>query len=262
MKKNYFAYHGPRNNENFDYTGGYGVKSEAKWKKIKNGDFVYVIQNIAKNNIFEFCGIFKIIGHYTNDDVGSKYHFRFELSDITNLKSPIAINESECSKLLPRKRSNLNWSNFKLHFCEQGATFRKELDRKVLQVLDSLLPEKTSFQFAEEISADEEKSFIEGAKQKITINRYERDLTARNECINFYGYKCKVCEFDFEKVYGSLGKNYIHVHHIVPISEIGRQYIVNPIKDLVPVCPNCHAMLHVTKQHVDIDELKEIIKNQ
>ena len=128
-------------------------------EKIKIGDFVYVIQNIAKHNIFEFCGIFQIIGHYTNDDIDSKYHFRFELSDITNLKSPIAINESECSKLLPHKRSNLNWSNFKLYFCEQGATFRKELDRKVLQVLDSLLPEKTSFQFAEEISADEEKSF-------------------------------------------------------------------------------------------------------
>ncbi len=48
----------------------------------------------------------------------------------------------------------------------------------------------------------------------------------------------------FEEVYGEKAKDYIEVHHIVPISERGGDYMVNPIKDLIPLCPNCHAMVH------------------
>lgn len=67
---------------------------------------------------------------------------------------------------------------------------------------------------------------------------------------------------DFEKMYGEIGRGFIHVHHIVPISTIGEEYKIDPIKDLVPVCPNCHAMLHKGKEGevLTVDELKEIIK--
>ena len=66
---------------------------------------------------------------------------------------------------------------------------------------------------------------------------------------------------DFENMYGELGKGFIHVHHIVPISMIGKEYKIDPIKDLVPVCPNCHAMLHRCKDGnvYTIDGLKEMI---
>ena len=62
-------------------------------------------------------------------------------------------------------------------------------------------------------------------------------------------------------MYGELGQGFIHVHHIVPISKIGKEYKIDPINDLVPVCPNCHAMLHRGKDGkvYRIDELKEII---
>jgi 5-methylcytosine-specific restriction protein A len=66
---------------------------------------------------------------------------------------------------------------------------------------------------------------------------------------------------DFEKMYGEIGHGFIHVHHIIPISTIGEEYKIDPIKDLVPVCPNCHAMLHKGKEGevLTIDKLKEII---
>lgn len=54
---------------------------------------------------------------------------------------------------------------------------------------------------------------------------------------------CQVCEIDFLDQYGEIGR-ILHVHHIVPIASIGQSYEVDPAKDLVPVCPNCHAMLH------------------
>ena len=99
----------------------------------------------------------------------------------------------------------------------------------------------------------------EGAKKEIVVNRYERSLGARKKCIAAHGCKCAVCGMDFEKVYGDIGRGFIHVHHIVPISTIGKEYELDPVKDLVPVCPNCHAMLHKKEPPYMVEELKRII---
>lgn len=74
-----------------------------------------------------------------------------------------------------------------------------------------------------------------------------------------HGYKCAICGFDFEKMYGALGKDYIEVHHIVPLSKIRREYIIDPEKDLIPLCSNCHSMIHRGKEPMDISELKKIV---
>lgn len=94
-------------------------------------------------------------------------------------------------------------------------------------------------------AADE---YIEGAKTDIIRNQYERDEKARKKCLEIHGYTCKVCEFNFEQRYGELGKGFIHVHHKIPLSKIGIANKTNPEIDLVPVCPNCHAMLHMHSQ--------------
>lgn len=102
----------------------------------------------------------------------------------------------------------------------------------------------------------------EGAKYSILVNKYERSSIARMKCIEKYGCKCIVCGMDFEKMYGILGNGFIHIHHIVPLSEIGKEYRVNYEKDLVPVCPNCHAMLHrkLEGEYLTIEELKGCIR--
>lgn len=104
-------------------------------------------------------------------------------------------------------------------------------------------------------------SFFEGVKHQVTVNSYERDHKARLQCIKIHGTACSVCGIDFEKMYGELGKGFIHVHHIVPIHSIGQGYKVNPATDLVPVCPNCHAMLHrgMNGEARSIEELKSLI---
>ncbi|MBE2217886.1 MAG: HNH endonuclease [Ignavibacteria bacterium] len=78
-------------------------------------------------------------------------------------------------------------------------------------------------------------------------------------CIKYYGAKCQICGFDFEEKYGDIGKGFIHVHHKVDISTIGKEYEVDFKKDLIPVCPNCHAMLHKRKPAYSIDDLKQLI---
>lgn len=100
-------------------------------------------------------------------------------------------------------------------------------------------------------------SLFEGANQKITVNAYERNSEARQKCLIHYGYDCAVCGFNFFETYGDLGKNFIHVHHVYDISLINDSYIVDPIKHLRPVCPNCHAMLHKERPAMSIDVLKE-----
>ncbi|MFB4899568.1 HNH endonuclease [Enterobacter asburiae] len=103
---------------------------------------------------------------------------------------------------------------------------------------------------------DVPETFYEGAVKQIKVNKYERSKTARDKCIDHYGYQCSVCNMDFEKTYGETGKDYIHVHHITPISEIGERYKLDPVNDLRPVCPNYHAMFHRQKPSLTIDELK------
>ena len=113
----------------------------------------------------------------------------------------------------------------------------------------------------EEISPEElsPNIYTEGLITRIAVNQYERNLQAKKHCIDHYGAVCLVCGFDFEKVYGDIGKGFIHVHHLIPIHTIKQTYQINPITDLVPVCPNCHAMLHKKKpQPYTIEELKAI----
>lgn len=64
----------------------------------------------------------------------------------------------------------------------------------------------------------------------------------------------------FEDVYGKIGRGYIHVHHLVPPSAIGKRYRLNPKRDLRPVCANCHAMIDRRDPPYTIDELKHFYK--
>jgi predicted HNH restriction endonuclease len=111
--------------------------------------------------------------------------------------------------------------------------------------------------FPEEIQNDQK--CYEGSTKKIIVNIYERNPLAKHKCIKHYGINCYVCGFNFEKKYGETGRGFIHVHHLKPLSEIGEKYELNPIQDLRPVCPNCHAMLHRRKPPYSIEELKQII---
>lgn len=102
----------------------------------------------------------------------------------------------------------------------------------------------------------------EGAANRVTVNVYERNPLARQQCIQHFGCRCSVCGFDFEKVFGELGCGFIHVHHLKPLSQIQEEYEVDPIADLRPICPNCHAMIHNRAEMMSIQDLKKLIREQ
>ena len=107
-----------------------------------------------------------------------------------------------------------------------------------------VLISKTIPRFEKDLEIKMQADFVEGEQKTIFTTKYERNPKARAACLAYHGYTCKICGMNFEKTYGSEFKDIIEVHHIVPLNQIGEEYVVDPISDLIPVCPNCHAAIH------------------
>jgi 5-methylcytosine-specific restriction protein A len=137
---------------------------------------------------------------------------------------------------------------------------RVELGQRIPEPVYEDFADRFFFRLPEEIPDDI--SFFEGSKQRVTINAYERSPKARQECIAYYGTSCVVCGFNFAEAYGEVGEGLIHVHHLKPLAGIGEGYEVNPVSDLRPVCPNCHAIIHKRSPPYTIEEIQNLLKTR
>lgn len=105
-----------------------------------------------------------------------------------------------------------------------------------------------------------QKIYTEGTPNQVFVTKYERNPFARKKCLDHYGYNCVVCDFNFEKTYGKIGKDFIHVHHLKQVATVGKTYEIDPVKDLRPICPNCHSIIHRQRTPLTIYEVKQLIK--
>ena len=139
------------------------------------------------------------------------------------------------------------------------------------------IPRKTSFsashspgliQYAKQLVADERSDaleaetpehFFEGAMRRVSSNVYERDRNARGKCIEIHGATCSVCNFNFQAVYGDSAAGFIHVHHVTPLSSIHELHQTNPVEDLVPLCPNCHCVIHMVNPPYSVEQVKKML---
>ncbi len=129
--------------------------------------------------------------------------------------------------------------------------------------VENTIPVKIVWAFETEIFPDEICSATplnEGAVCQVLVNAYERNPVARKKCIEYYGTSCYVCDFNFYKIFGELGEGFIHIHHLHPLSKIGQEYEVDPVRDLRPVCPNCHAMIHRHSPQLTIEQVKALLR--
>jgi 5-methylcytosine-specific restriction protein A len=124
----------------------------------------------------------------------------------------------------------------------------------------SIITKGNTNPFPDEVGDDG--AHVEGAVQKVLVNRFERNVKAREDAIRHHGLDCYVCGFNFQVAFGALGEGFIHVHHTVPISDLRIAYVVDPARDLVPVCPNCHSMLHKRTPPYSVSELKALMPGQ
>lgn len=139
---------------------------------------------------------------------------------------------------------------------------RVNVPKRISSVADYQLISAWRVQLAEEVSQEEKQAHFEGAVSTITVNRYERDRKARSKCIAHHGCVCKACGAKLSAIYGLAAEDFIHVHHTTIISSIGKEYQLDPIRDLVPLCPNCHAVAHLRKEPYSIEELQDMLTKQ
>lgn len=145
-----------------------------------------------------------------------------------------------------RKNNGEDWI-WTLH--EEVAAALREVEAAPLSsAIDSMHPV-----FPDEVPDGE---YIEGAVVQRLVNARERDQGARDVCIEYWGTSCLVCELDANEIYGVDARRFIHVHHLRPLSSLATAEATDPIKDLRPVCPSCHAALHFRSPPISIDELR------
>lgn len=253
---------------------------------VRAGDIVYVVSVI--NGKLHVCGKLVVEEIYEKDEAATILGYEPEdlwdadehiiSAEATpmnfNLKAPLKITKQlrfisgKGTKPLKFKAPN--------YLDEQTLRGVRKLNPASAAELDILLPQLEEIQYdnreSEFPALDDEGTFpeevisaqtyYEGATKHITVNVYERSAKARKACIAHYGVDCFICGFDFNSTYGEAGDGFIHVHHLKPLSEVGEEYELDAIKDLRPVCPNCHAMIHRKIPAYTIEEMKELLSKK
>ena len=240
-------------------------------KEMQTGDLIALhvgSQNITKKSgIYAFGIIISepyILTNHPDDYCNNKNSVDVRIS-VISYDDPI-ISHKECAAVINQFRS--------VHKLNDGASI---IIMKVYNDFSSGdygnskschdMHQKGEMIFPYEINIDESgKNLHEGAVKTILVNNYERDRRARQKCIDYYADKdgvirCQVCGFDFGEFYGHEYDNVIEVHHIVPLSSIKEDYVIDPINDLIPVCSNCHTILH-TSMCLSVEALKHRIEKK
>ena len=120
------------------------------------------------------------------------------------------------------------------------------------------IPDQDTITIVDE-SEQQSQGSLEGAPNWRTHRVYERDPRNRAKAIMYHGTTCFGCGFSFDSVYTpEHAEGYIEVHHIYPLSEGPKE--IDPHRDLIPLCANCHRMVHRRgKDWLDLEELRRLL---
>lgn len=117
---------------------------------------------------------------------------------------------------------------------------------------------ETADELLEEFPSFVAETDLRKMRHHMRIERDDRKLI--KEVKKRKGYVCECCGFDFEKVYGSIGKNYIEAHHKQPIHQLkGKVIKLDAEKDFIVLCSNCHKMIHRLDDPSDLVKLKNLL---
>lgn len=211
-----------------------------KNKSVSVGDTIYIYEsNPTHRVILKTEVIDRDVTSYDIDDSryskpGTDFSNRgpwFSLKLLNNIEEPISLKDLR------------NWG------LKGNIQSLQLLDESVASALDCLVDdtaELTSF------------SLTEGKQIKVYSTRYERNPKNRQAAIKIHGLNCKACGFNFEKKYGIIGRDFIEIHHRTPLYLNGHEVNIDPKTDLVPVCSNCHRMIHKDRYNViTVEELRK-----
>lgn len=218
--------------------------------KLAVGDIVFIYCSTPVRQIRYMMRVSKINIPYketVNDDYLFGYAYKLKETDYYARFEPIAEAPEDNPQLSYRKLQDLGV----ISKLQMGMKVPKAILSHILDNFDVVFDDLTQ-------------TYTEGKAHKLSVTSYERNQQARAECISKYNndYSCQICGLNFEHKYGEIGKGFIHVHHIDFISSGGGvSHEIDPANGLIPVCPNCHAMLHrrLNGKYLSPKELKECI---
>ena len=179
-------------------------------------------------------------------------------------KSKNSPKQDGLTKLIKFRRADLS-----VEFLVLNEKFRSLFTSKELEEAQRRLDLIPSYAFRNSVPTKDvipgeyvdDTEYTEGSKKRVVVNAFERNSKAREACLKKFGYSCQVCGMSFSDRYGEIGGKFIHVHHKKLLACRQKAYKVDPVKDLIPVCPNCHAMLHTSDPPLRVDELKSKISD-
>lgn len=226
--------------EGIDAPNGFGIEINIGWRsveaKFKPDTFASaLIRTISQSSPQQRSEFSALAGSYLKFGMSFQLRIAGALTDVQSLP------ENDLEKFELQSTSLSDRSDDQLTAMETGSS--------CLALVLTLLPLEAEF----EVGAEE------GGFSRVEVSRYERSPSNRAAAIAFHGTKCRACGFDFSARYGPLGDGFVEIHHKTPVSEMGGSYTVNPAEDLVPLCSNCHRMVHRINPPMDIEELVRII---
>ncbi|WP_379543867.1 HNH endonuclease [Psychrobacter sp. R86515] len=174
------------------------------------------------------------------------------------------------------QKIELTWSQFKEHvgykmnFRPSGNVYRvKEADSKLSSfgnvesyidfLINGLKISESVLQYQIDASGHASE-YEEGERKLREVSYFARNPQLVKAAKDIYGYTCQACTFNFEDVYGELGKHYIECHHLNPLSERETSYR-SSIDDVCVLCSNCHRMIHRPNSTLTLKQLKEQLEN-
>ena len=196
---------------------------------------------------------YAVIGESVTDPNSRKGDLFCEILNYHEFTKPVYSKvASEYLEPIPESRK-LNYWRFGVR------EINKDTYEKILSLSEAKTARKKKVRLPR-LSSEFESTRKEGEKRQRYTTYYERNPMTRIRAIEIHGLTCKVCSFNFSDRYGKLGDGFIHVHHLKPVSELDEAVVINPSKDLIVLCANCHAIVHRDKEHtLTLEELKCIL---
>ncbi|WP_339148991.1 MULTISPECIES: HNH endonuclease [unclassified Sutcliffiella] len=249
----------PANSNDYDVEGAFKYYDTLDWKRsynYENGDVLFIYVSGSVRRIRFKVEVMEGLVQETNLTYDNAFW-----KDSEKYEKSLGYDRTRVRLVDEANTSDLSLSKLREYGLKGNIQGSMKLTGELSDYIASFFEQDlTKDFFPEEVPATLE----EGKRKTINVNVYERNPIARKQCIDFYGVKCQICNIDFEDTYGEVGKDFIHVHHIIPLHEIQQDYTVNPREDLIPVCPNCHAMLHRKENgsYLSLKQLKDRLKSK
>lgn len=263
------------NDKCYGYTAPYGkvnlsiissdINSDKFGKYIDNVLVIFTGTRKSKGRVV--VGFYinaRVYENLLNDNRQSRYFCRINkyvpYNIVCDSVNAILIDYNNRTKVLPSARSNNGIGHGRHNLWYANGEKNIQLKQDMLNYVNTILnsrynSDEYKYHFPENL-------YDESKKRLTTTTQIERSSKARAECIQLKGSYCNICGFDFLKTYGKSGEGYIEVHHITPIGELSSAEGyegTNPKIDLIPLCSNCHSMIHRHKPPYTPDELRKML---